>query len=979
MSGDAAAQSLTNDLAQRESRSPPLLPARLNNGASLASGTSQGGLSSIDTSSEVQPPETLAVPTTASADSNLTLPAPMLGSNNITSPLSAGPISPYPVAGSSPASSGGIPPPPPINPKDLEEMLTTGTRMIKYPSKSKSKPAERLIRVDLSSLQIFWESKKKKADLRYVDLHTIKEIRLGQNTKGFELHGRKPEQNDRSFSVIYVQAGEYKMLNLVALTREDAARWVSGLHMLMGQADISGGDPARLSHNMSTWLRKQWNEADTSRDGRLDLDEVTDLMKKLNIRLSKSEVKSTFKSADIDKFGHLTFPAFERLYRLLRFRPEIGELFSSLSVTRSAPVITYDEFARFVLVTQKNDWTEDRCLEIYQKYAAPDGGSMSVDHFSAFLLSANNTIFKKAHTLVFQDMTRPLTDYFINTSHNTYLLKDQLKGESSVEGYIRALQRGCRCVELDCYDGANGSPVIYHGRTLVGKLPFRDVVEAIGKYAFVASPYPVTMSLESHCGPEQQVVMATILREVLGDALLRKPLSDKETRLPSPEQLMGKIIIKGKILPAGEDEACESDEETDMGGNPVPNLANVVDVPLHSVAASVSDSPVAGELTSPTSQQQQQQARRRKSDEDAALTLTLSRKRSSPKMSRKCAVAKPLAELLVYCKGVHFRSFAAANEGFSFDYMCSLSEKKSLELLAKQRSEYTAHTSRWLTRIYPAGLRITSSNYDPVPHWAGGAQMVAMNMQTFDRGMQLNNALFNLNGRCGYVLKPRSLREKGVAKQGSMVLKIKIISGQQLPKPKDDVSSSSVIDPYVELEVAGSVTDNVKYRTRAISNNGFNPMWNEEFRFLVTDPDLALLRFSIYDMDVKLTNDLVGSYAIPVQSLEQGYRHVPVYNWKGDLIRFSSLFIRVVIDRPNSPHPTHIAGGGPGVSGSTVPLVNGGESVAGSSGSSVSVTQPMAPLLSRTDSIEQSTSPASASPPTVPMRVESKFPPSDAS
>ncbi|KAJ3161074.1 1-phosphatidylinositol 4,5-bisphosphate phosphodiesterase delta-4 [Geranomyces michiganensis] len=964
MSGDPA-QSLPNDLARGESLPPPL-PARPSNDTSLT--TVPGAfLSPDDTSSKLRPPATSPAPTPS--DSISTLTSPMLGSTSIASPLSTGPASPC--VASRLLACGGSPPSPPINPKDLEEMLTAGTRMIKYPSKSKSKPAERLIRVDLSSLQIFWESKKKRSDLRYVDLHTIKEIRLGQNTKGFEMHGRKPEQNDRSFSVIYVQAGEYKMLNLVALTREDAARWVSGLHMLLSQTDISGGDPGRLSQNMSSWLRKQWNQADTSRDGRLDLDEVTDLMKKLNIRLSKSEVKSTFKSADIDKFGHLTFPAFERLYRLLRFRPEISELFSSLSVTRSAPVITYDEFTRFVLVTQKNDWTRDRCLEIYQKYAAPDGGSMSVDHFSAFLLSANNAIFKKIHTQVFQDMTRPLTDYFINTSHNTYLLKDQLKGESSVEGYIRALQRGCRCVELDCYDGPNGSPVIYHGRTLVGKLPFKDVVEAIGKYAFVASPYPVTMSLESHCGPEQQVVMATVLREVLGDALLQKALSEKETKLPSPEQLMGKIIIKGKIFPAGgDDEPCESDEDVETGSNPLLDVANVVDVSLQSGtgAGSMSESPTrgaaaAGELAS-NGPPQQQQARRRKSDEDA---LTLSRKRSSPKMSRKSVVAKPLAELLVYCKGVHFQSFSAANEGFSFDYMCSLSEKKSLELLAKQRSEYTAHTSRWLTRIYPAGLRITSSNYDPVPHWAGGAQMVAMNVQTFDRGMQLNNALFNLNGRCGYVLKPRSLREKGAGKQASMVLQIKIVSGQQLPKPKDDASSSTVIDPFVELEVAGSVSDTTKYRTRAISNNGFNPMWNEEFRFLVTDPDLALLRFTIYDMDVKLTNDLVGSYAIPVQSLEQGYRHVPVYNRKGDLIRFSSLFIRVMIDSPNAPYATYTAGS----STSAVPSPSATPANAEAPTANPVPSQPMT-FPPRTDSIDMSSLPASAPPPAVPVRVDSK-------
>jgi hypothetical protein len=44
-------------------------------------------------------------------------------------------------------------------------------------------------------------------------------------------------------------------------------------------------------------------------------------------------------------------------------------------------------------------------------------------------------------------MRHPLTHYFISSSHNTYLLEDQLKGPSSVEGYIRALGNGCRCVK----------------------------------------------------------------------------------------------------------------------------------------------------------------------------------------------------------------------------------------------------------------------------------------------------------------------------------------------------------------------------------------------------------------------------------------------------------------------------------------------------------------------------------------------------
>lgn len=44
--------------------------------------------------------------------------------------------------------------------------------------------------------------------------------------------------------------------------------------------------------------------------------------------------------------------------------------------------------------------------------------------------------------------------------------------------------KSCRCVELDCWDGPNGEPVIYHGHTLTSKVLFRDVIKAIKDYAF---------------------------------------------------------------------------------------------------------------------------------------------------------------------------------------------------------------------------------------------------------------------------------------------------------------------------------------------------------------------------------------------------------------------------------------------------------------------------------------------------------------
>ena len=174
---------------------------------------------------------------------------------------------------------------------------------------------------------------------------------------------------------------------------------------------------------------------------------------------------------------------------------------------------------------------------------------LNAKEFSDMLNSSYNTVYNKAKQNNELDTSHSLVDYYINSSHNTYLKGHQLKGLSDPKMYSYAILAGYRLVELDCYNGEGDDIIITHGFTLVTKLKLEDVLIELRENAFKNSPYPVILSIENHLDDKHQQIMANKFKKYLIDLYIF-PTDSPPEFMPTLEELKYKFIIKcgGKRL-----------------------------------------------------------------------------------------------------------------------------------------------------------------------------------------------------------------------------------------------------------------------------------------------------------------------------------------------------------------------------------------------------------------------------------------------